>query len=128
MAILIDGWNFIRNKASDIRDDDTGALESVSQLIAYLDRFQRTHNDPIVVVFDSSREHIDIDYRNNPKLRIVAVKNADTYIKQHIDKTPERQRRNIRVVSSDNDVFYYARSSFATPVKCEEFWGKLKGS
>jgi len=123
MPLIIDGWNFIRNDASDIDADD--ALESARILIAYLGKYQQAHNDPIIVVFDSSREFLDIDYRNTPKLKVVPSKNADAYIKGYLDKTPERQRKNIRVVSSDNAVYYYARSSYATPLKSEEFWEKL---
>jgi len=125
MPILIDGWNFIRNRRSDISDEDDGSLEAVSRLIAYLDQFQQTHNDPIIAVFDSSREFLDIEYNNNKKLSIVPAKNADDYIKKYIDKMPERQRVNLRVVSSDNSVYYYAKSSYATPVKCEDFWDKI---
>ncbi|MDD5422228.1 MAG: NYN domain-containing protein [Candidatus Omnitrophota bacterium] len=126
MPILIDGWNLIRNRRSDIRDDDDGSLDSVITLIAYLEDFQVTHNDPIIVVFDSSREFLDIDHRNSPKLKIMPAKNADNYIKKYLDKVPEKQRRNVRVVSSDNEIYFYARSSYATPVKCEDFWVKLK--
>jgi len=125
MPILIDGWNLIRNTKSDISDEDDGSLESVSRLIAYLDQFQRTHKDPIIAVFDSSREFLDIEYHNNEKLSIIPAKNADDYIKKYIDEMPERQRVNLRVVSSDNSVYYYAKSSYATPVKCEDFWDKL---
>lgn len=128
MPIIIDGWNFIRNKRSRIRDDASESLDAVRTLIAYLESFQRDRGDPIVVVFDSTNEYLDIHYKGNPKLKIVPARDADTYIKRYIDDTPERQRRNLRVVSSDNDVYYYAKSSYATPVKSEEFWDKLNNS
>lgn len=126
MPILIDGWNLIRNRRSDISDECRDALSSAEMLIGYLERFQQTHNDPVIIVFDSTNEFLGIDYRGSPKLRIVPAKNADDYIKRYIDKIPERQRRAIRVVSSDNDVYFYAKSSYATCVKCEEFWDKIK--
>jgi len=126
MSIVIDGWNFIRDGSSDIDDSDRDSLESARILISYLEDFQASHNDPIVLVFDSSHEFLDMEYRNTPKLTIVPARDADEYIKKYIDKTPERQRRNVRVVSSDNDVFYYAKHSYATPIKCGEFWAKLK--
>lgn len=110
---------------SDINDDDGRSIDSATSLARLLDRYQSLHADPIVLVFDSSREFLDIDYRNNSKLKVVPAKNADDYIKKYIDKTPARQRRNLRVVTSDNEVFYYAKDSYAAPVKCEEFWGKL---
>lgn len=126
MPIIIDGWNFIRNGRSSIRDDEADSLEAAQKLIFRLTDFQRTHNDPIVLVFDSTCEYLDMKYTNSPKLTIVPARDADSYIKKYIDKTPERQRRNVRVVSSDNDVYFHAKSSYATPVRCEEFWGKLQ--
>lgn len=127
MPIVIDGWNLIRDAASDISDDETEALEAVSRLIIILNHFQRTHGDPIIVVFDSSNEYLPVEHTNTDKLKIVPVKDADIYIKRYIDKIPQAQRRNVRVVSSDNDVFFYAKSSYATPVRSNEFWKKLKG-
>ncbi|MFA6078445.1 MAG: NYN domain-containing protein, partial [Candidatus Omnitrophota bacterium] len=92
---------------------------------AHLQSFQKQHNDPIVLVFDSKHEYLEIDYKNSPKLKIVPTRNADGYIKRYIDGIPEKQRRNLRVVSSDNDVYYHAKSSYATPLKCGEFWKKI---
>jgi predicted RNA-binding protein with PIN domain len=126
MPIIIDGWNFIRAPESLIIDNEIDSLDAADMLISWLGKFQRTHNDPIVLVFDSTHEYLDIDYSNTPKLTVVASKDADRYIKRYIDKFPERQRRNIRVVSSDNDIYYYAKSSYATPLRCGEFWAKLR--
>ncbi len=127
MPIIIDGWNLIRNRASCINDDESESLDAARHLISYLRAFQQTHSDPIVLVFDSTKEYLDMQYTNSAKLRIVPAKDADGYIKRYVDKTPERQRRNLRVVSSDNDVYFYAKSSYATPLTSEEFWRKLKG-
>jgi predicted RNA-binding protein with PIN domain len=125
MPIVIDGWNFIRDRHSPINDSGNDYLKPARTLVRYLQDFQATHNDPIVLVFDSKHEYLEMDYKNSPKLTIVPARDADDYIKRYIDNVPERQRRNVRVVSSDNDVFYYAKSSYATPLKCAEFWGKL---
>lgn len=127
MPIIIDGWNFIRNRSSDISDDETDALESARILISYLTRFQDTHKDPIVLVFDSTNEYLDMSYTNTDKLRIVPSRDADAYIKNYIEDTPDKARRNVRVVSSDNDIYFFAKSYSATPMKCEEFWRKLRG-
>lgn len=127
MPIIIDGWNLIRDRSSAIRDDDTDSLEAAAKMISYLTQFQLTHSDPIVLVFDSSNEFLDMHYTNSQLLTVVPARSADAYIKKYIDETPERQRRNLRVVSSDNDVYFYAKSSYATPMRCGEFWGKLRG-
>lgn len=126
MPLVIDGWNFIRNKRSDIIED-AESLDAARTLIAYLASFQKSHNDPVLVVFDSKREFLETGFQNTPKLRIIPAKNADRYIKNYLDDTPEQQRKNIRVVSSDKEIFYYARSCGAAPIKCEDFWEKLYG-
>jgi len=123
MPIIIDGWNMVRHEHSFIDYDD--ALAGASHLIAILEKFQESHADPIVLVFDSKNEYLDIPIRSTAKLHIVAAKNADNYIKKYIDKIPPRQRRNLRVVSSDRSLYFYAKDARATPVKCEEFWGKI---
>lgn len=110
---------------SDIADDERDYLEPARTLIRYLDEYQRTHRDPILLVFDSKNEYLAIEYRNRPSLKVIPVKDADEYIKAYLDKTPSRQRRNVRVVSSDNSVYYYAKDSYATAIRAEEFWDKL---
>lgn len=124
MPVIIDGWNFIRHRSSHIEDED--ALQSAGTLIAYLQEFQLTHSDPIIIVFDSKHEFLDMHYQSNPKLKVVAARDADNYIKRYIDRVPQKQRRSIRVVSSDNSLYYYAKDAYATSMRCEEFWNKLK--
>ncbi len=123
MPIIIDAWNMIRHEHSGIDHDD--ALAGAQSLILILEHFQSTHADPIILVFDSKNEYLDIPNRSTAKLHIVAARNADSYIKKHIDKVPPRQRRNLRVVSSDRSLYFYAKDAHATPMKCEEFWGKI---
>jgi len=126
MPIIIDGWNFLRSEASSISDDDDArSIEAALELICWLEDFQRSHADPIVLVFDSKNEHLGIDHINSPKFSVVAARNADKYIKGYIENIPERQRKNLRVVSSDKDVYYYAKSAYASPVKSDEFWAVL---
>lgn len=126
MPIIIDGWNFIRDPESDISDEESDSTDAARELIAELVDFQATHSDPIVLVFDSTHEYLDTGYRSGPKLTVVLSKDADSYIKRYIDNMPERQRRNLRVVSSDNDIYYYAKSSYASPIRCGDFWEKLR--
>jgi len=126
MPVIIDGWNLVRNDRSPIKDDGGDSTDAAADLVFYFEDFQRTHRDPVIIVFDSSHEHLGLAHKNSELLKVVASRNADNYIKKYIDSTPERQRRNLRVVSSDSEIFFYAKSSYATPIKSEEFWGKLK--
>ena len=126
MPIIIDGWNLLRSDASLISDDGgAGSIEAALELVCYLEDFQRSHADPIVLVFDSKNEYLGIDHKNNAKLSVIAAKNADNYIKKYIEEIPERQRKNLRVVSSDKDVYYYAKSAYASPVESGKFWALL---
>jgi len=126
MPIIIDGWNLLRSDASSIPDDDNArSIEAALELICWLEDFQRSHADPIVLVFDSKNEYLGIEHKNGPKFSVVAARNADKYIKGYIEKIPERQRKNLRVVSSDKDIYYYAKSAYACPIKSDEFWAVL---
>ena len=80
----------------------------------------------MVIVFDSTNEYLGLGRVNVNNLKVVASSDADSYIKRYIDRTPPNQRRNVLVVSSDNDIYYYAKSSYATPLRCGEFWRKLR--
>jgi predicted RNA-binding protein with PIN domain len=126
MPIIIDAWNFIRDENSIIDDTRGSGLEVAGELISCLEAFQTTHNDPIILVFDSRTAFLDVPCRKNAKFAVVATRNADEYIKKYVEKVPEKQRRNLRVVSSDTDVYYHAKSSYATAIRCGEFWSKVR--
>lgn len=125
MPIIIDGWNLIRSDGSAIDDSRGDSIEAAISLIGELNNFQTKHKDPIILVFDSTNEYLGIKHVNTDKLKVVASSNADDYIKRYIDAFPERQRGGLRVVSSDKDVYYYAKSGRAVPIRSDEFWAKL---
>ncbi|MDD5450050.1 MAG: NYN domain-containing protein [Candidatus Omnitrophica bacterium] len=125
MPIIIDGWNLIRDESSRIDDDQADHLQGARDLIAYMEKYQNDHKDPITIVFDSRYEYLNINYKNKENLKIVPAADADGYIKKYIDDIPEKQRHNLRVVSSDKELYYYARDARATPVKSSEFWKKI---
>ena len=126
MPIIIDGWNLIRNHRSEIDDTERDSLDAAAELISEMERFQSSRGDPVILVFDSTNEFLGLGHTNTPKLKVVAANDADKYIKKYIDDMPERQRKNLKVVSSDKEVFYHAKGACAEPVKSEEFWKKLR--
>ena len=126
MPIIIDGWNLIRDSSSDIDDTGRDSLDAARDLISRLKSFQRNHKDPILVVFDSTMGHLGLAHENSDLLSVRAAKDADLFIKRYVDDCPPRQRGNLRVVSSDKDVYLYARSSYATVLRSSEFWNKLR--
>lgn len=125
MPIIIDGWNLIRCDRSPLWDKES--LAAARSLIFNLQGYQKNRKDPMILVFDSKNEYLDIPYTNTDKLTIVPTPDADAYIKRLIDNVPIKQRNNYRVVSSDKAVYLYARGSYANVMKCEEFWKKLTG-
>ncbi|MFA5143155.1 MAG: NYN domain-containing protein [Candidatus Omnitrophota bacterium] len=126
MPIIIDGWNLIRDHNSAIDDLEGDSLEAASALINCLRDFQAAHKDPIILVFDSTNEYLGIKYADTALLKVVPARDADFYIKRYIDRTPDRQRPNLRVVSSDGDIYFYAKNCCAVPVKSGDFWNKIK--
>jgi predicted RNA-binding protein with PIN domain len=123
MPILIDGWNLIKDKSSVLKNQTP--LAAAQALIGYLFTFQITHNDPILLILDSKKECLALHHRDSAKLQIIPTPNADSFIKKYVDRTAANQRRNIRVVSSDLDIYDFARHCQATVIKCSEFWRKL---
>ena len=123
MPIIIDGWNLIRDERSPVDLDD--AIASAQALVRILVSYQRAHRDPITVVFDSKRGHLELAHTNNEQLTAIPAKDADGYIMKFVANIPEKQRRNVRVVSSDNKVYYHAKSHYATPITSDEFWQTL---
>jgi len=126
MPLIIDGWNLLRNKNSDIKVHRDSLMDSVGALVSRLEVYQMCHSDPITVVFDSRRRDSRIAFPRTSRLRILTAEDADDHIKRSIESTPPEQRRNLRVVSSDNEICAYAKLHSATVLRSDEFWAKLK--
>jgi len=122
--IIIDAYNLI-HRSSDLKKTLNVSLEQArEQLLHKLIAFKKGKKIKITVVFDGSqvgqpsnlkRSGLQIHYSVPPR-------NADEVIKILIQK--KKNPRNITVISSDNGVLGFARTSRANVMKSEDFYKK----
>lgn len=125
MRYIIDGYNMIR-KIDALRAHDAKSLEKGRQaLIAKLSRFRIESNAEITVVFDGQRSSmtsqsgITVRFSNLPN-------KADEMIKRLVDQNKKAQETT--VVSSDNEVMWYAKGCGCKTERSDEFYKKISRS
>ncbi|HZX11609.1 MAG TPA: NYN domain-containing protein [Acidobacteriota bacterium] len=124
MPYLIDGNNLIGYLPTlKIRSN-----ESRYELISRLIIFQKVKNTRVMVVFDGPPDPnlTEEDFKGIPFFVHYPDfgQNADTVIKKIISK--ETDLRRFFVVSSDNEIKFYAKSKGAKSLNCQEFNKQLK--
>ena len=122
--LIIDAYNLI-HRSSDLKKILRSNLEQArEQLLNKLIAFKKGKKIKITVVFDGSqvgqpsnlqRSGLQIHYSVPPR-------NADEVIKILIQK--KKNPRNLTVISSDNEVLGFARTSRANVMKSEDFYKK----
>jgi predicted RNA-binding protein with PIN domain len=122
--IIIDAYNLI-HRSSDLKKIlQTNLEQAREQLLHKLIAFKKGKKIKITVVFDGSqvgqpsnlkRSGLQIHYSVPPR-------NADEVIKILIQKN--KNPRNLTVISSDNEVLGFARTSRANVMKSEDFYKK----
>lgn len=122
---IVDGYNLI-HRIDALRSQMGKSLEAAREmLIRKLLQFQLQHRSVVTVVFDSSeggalpgvhRSGINIIYTKPPQ-------NADQTIKSIVDKN--KNRHELVVVSSDQEVMYYAKASGCRFLSVESFYQSL---
>jgi len=123
--IVIDGYNLI-HRVAELRAFLEEDLEAARErLLAYLMAYQATRKIEIVVVFDG--ENVGLPHtRSQGGVQVVFSKppqKADALLKQLI--LNERNRRRLTVVSSDKEIFGYARTLGAQCLRSEQFFEKF---
>ena len=123
-SIFIDGHNLI-HRVKELREYmQTDHELARNELIGRLVRLISNKNINIHLVFDGNRvgqpsnqyiNGIHVTYSIKPQT-------ADTVIKLLLDKS--NNPRNVLVVSSDNSVYQYAKTSKAQVLRSEEFYKK----
>lgn len=122
---IIDGYNLI-HRVDVFRAQLNKNLEAArTNLTAKLSEHQILHHCLITVVFDSTegpvinpayKKNISIIYSKPPQ-------NADQAIKNIIDKNKNRQE--LVIVSSDQEVMFYAKASGCRFLSSEKFYSIL---
>jgi len=125
MKYIIDGYNMIR-KINSLRAHDAQSLEKGRQaLIMKLSGFRLQNNADITIVFDGqktsfgSQSGITVYFSNLPN-------KADEMIKKLVDKN--KKTNETTVVSSDNEVMWYAKGCGCKVERSEEFFKKISES
>lgn len=125
MPYLIDGNNLIGAiRVIDIRDP--AARE---KLIRLLGRFQRARNKKVVVVFDGPPPPGARPVTNFGGLTAIYAgpeKDADTRIRQILEESSDP--KSFTVVSSDRQVYSFARWKGANAVRVMSFYKDLRSS
>jgi uncharacterized protein len=122
---IIDGYNLI-HRVDVLRARLNKSLESARLfLITKLSEHQIIHHIKISVVFDSKegpvlnpvfKTNIDVIYSKPPS-------NADQVIKNIIDKN--KNRHDLLIVSSDQEVMFYAKASGCRFISSENFYATV---
>jgi len=123
-SIFIDGHNLI-HRIKELREYMQKDHENArNELISRLVRLISKKNINIHLVFDGNR----VGQPSNQNINGIHVtysikpQTADTVIKLLLDKS--NNPRNVLVISSDNSVYQYAKTSKAQVLRSEEFYKK----
>lgn len=120
---IIDGYNMI-HRIERYRSLLVTSLENARQgLLLQLSNFRARTMADLSVVFDGQRSSrqktygIKVYYSDRPN-------NADDFIKRLVDTL--KHRNMVTVVSSDNEVMWYAKNSGCAVVSVEHFQSQLE--
>lgn len=121
ITYLIDGNNVIgkdRQLNKIHKNDPTASREG---LVFRVDRWAASKKIKVVIFFDGHPKFAINS--TSAEIRYSGNKTADELIKSAIDQ--QRNTLNVFVISSDTEVFNYARVSRCNPVLSEEFCKSL---
>lgn len=126
-TVIIDAYNLL-HKVRDLQillkqDQDV----AVDVMVAKMQSHFRNNRVKVILVFDGfgKNKHIgNIDAKFSKTNTSHGYENADELIKALIEKT--RNKRLIRVVSSDNEIKNFARECGCKTQGSAGFWGELK--
>lgn len=123
--IIIDGYNVVK-RIDELRRQVTKSLEAArNMLLIKLASHKKVSGADISVVFDGVKMSLQVQagiavhFSNLPN-------KADELIKRLVDQQP--RSRTVTVVSSDNEVYHYAKSSGFRVERSEDFFSKLKSA
>jgi len=124
---IIDGYNLLY-KSSDLKKNiETDINSAREKLILQLDNFFSSKRASVYLVFDGVSNFTHFNPYSTPKIRVLFSKKnqkADILIKKIIDESQNKSL--ITVISSDHEVYQYAKVSRCKAIKSEEFLQKMK--
>ena len=126
MSIIVDGYNYI-GRSQELTLQDESAREKLIFLFGqYCARAKKT----LTLIFDGSyggAEQVDRkrQYGRVTVIYTSPIYTADHAIKKLVSEQEPRHRKSMLIVSSDAEVFEFARSHGAGAAKAEEFEQQL---
>lgn len=124
---VIDGYNLVHKSSvlKKIIDEDLSIARE--KLILQLDNFFSSKRASVYVVFDGNSNLTYLNSYSTPNIRVLFSKKsqkADILIKKIIDES--KNKSLITVISSDHEVYQYAKVSRCKAIKSEEFLNRMK--
>jgi uncharacterized protein len=125
MKYIIDGYNMIR-KITALRAHDAQSLEKGrNALVMMLSRFRIESKAELTVVFDGQKS--SLSSQSGITIRFSDLTNkADEMIKKLVDQNKKNQETT--VVSSDNEIMWYAKGCGCKVERSEDFYKKINSS
>jgi predicted RNA-binding protein with PIN domain len=126
-TIIVDAYNLM-HKIPELKVLLKQARDiSIDMMIAKVQGHFTGSGRRVILVFDGhgqNRHMKNVDVKFSSTDITHDYGNADRMIKAIIDRT--RNKKLLRVVSSDNEIIFYARECGAKVMSSKSFWGELK--
>ncbi len=120
---IIDGYNLIHKSARLKKIFSQNPQLARETLVSILSDFFTTRKEKCILIFDGN---LNIPSAlSTPKVRVLfstPPDKADDLIKEIIMEKSLNERKNLIVVSSDNEIINCAKSCGAGRISSEEFW------
>ncbi len=116
MAYFIDGNNLI----GALKKEKVGKPEARYWLVYYIKEFQKKRRSKVVLFFDGPVDYDLMVESKNIEIIFSVEREADFLIKERINKL--KYRKDLFVVTADNDLIYYARRKGAKIIPPRRFF------
>ncbi len=116
MAYFIDGNNLI----GALKKEKVGKPEARYWLVYYIKEFQKKRRSKVVLFFDGPIDYDLMGESNNIEIIFSVEREADILIKERINKL--KYRKDLFVVTADNDLIYYAKRKGAKIIPPRKFF------
>jgi len=119
MAYYIDGNNLI----GSIKKKKVGTPEARYWLVHYIQKFQKLKASKIIIFFDGPIDYNLFEISGDVEIVFSSEKEADSLIKKRINSI--RYRRDLIVVTRDNEIIYHAKRKRAKIIKPRKFFNEV---
>ncbi len=119
MAYFIDGNNLI----GSIKKEKVGKPEARYWILHYINKFQKKRRSKVILFFDGPKDYDLINISGNIEVVFSVEREADLLIKEKIKRI--RYRKDLFVITADNEIISYARRKGAKIIKPRRFYNYM---